>query len=351
MSVQLTYNNLGDSGLKVSPLIVGCMGFGSSQWADWVNEDEEECMKILKKCYDNELRTFDTADVYSNGKSEIILGKFLKKYNIPRDKVVILSKCFFPVNENDPGFMPMKPNDYSPADLYNSKGLSRKHIIEAAQNSVKRLGTYVDVLQIHRLDSTTPKKEIMKALNDVVEQGLTRYIGASSMKATEFAQLQFIAEQNGWFKFISMQNYYNLLYREEEREMIPFCQTNDFGKVAIIPWSPLATGVLARPANVKSESKRGDDDGGILKMLGLDNLKDNEKEILNRVEELAKKHDVSMAVIAIAWALKKGCNPIVGVSSVKRVDDNVRAANLKLTDEEAKYLEEPYQPKRELAWV
>ncbi|KAI5953550.1 hypothetical protein KGF54_002922 [Candida jiufengensis] len=346
MSVQLTYNNLGDSGLKVSPLIVGCMGFGSSQWAGWVKDDEEECLRILKKCYDNELRTFDTADVYSNGKSEILLGKFLKKYNIPREKIVIMTKCFFAVDEYDPSFNSLKANSVSPADLYNSKGLSRKHILEAAQNSVRRLGTYIDVLQIHRLDPTTPKKEIMKALNDVVEQGLTRYIGASSMKATEFAQLQFIAEQNGWFKFISMQNYYNLLYREEEREMIPFCQENDLGKVSIIPWSPIARGVLARPFDVKSENKRTEEDK-TFKMLGLDSLTDADKEILKRVEELAKKHNVSMAVVATSWVLRqKGCNPIVGISSEERADDIIKAITFNLSDEEAKYLEEPYIPKK-----
>ncbi|KAI5966538.1 LPG20 [Candida pseudojiufengensis] len=347
MSVQLTYNNLGDSGLKVSPLIIGCMGYGAPEWAGWVKDDEEEIFKILKKCYDNQLRTFDTADVYSNGKSEILLGKFLKKYNIPRDKVVIMTKCFFAIDENNYGFNSLRSPDVSPADLYNSKGLSRKHILEAVNGSVRRLGTYIDVLQIHRLDPTTPKKEIMRALNDVVEQGLTRYIGASSMKATEFAQLQFIAEQNGWFKFISMQNYYNLLYREEEREMIPFCQNNDLGKVAVIPWSPIARGVLARPLDVKSQNKRDEEDK-TWQMLGLDKLTESDKTILLRVEELSKKHAVSMAVVATAWVLSKGCYPIVGISSEERADDIIKATTLKLSDDELKFLEEPYIPKKSL---
>lgn len=222
MPIELKYNNLGDSGLKIAPVIVGCMTYGSKAFADWVMDDEEEIFKILKHAYDSGLRTFDTADVYSMGKSEEILGKFLKKFDIPRDRVVILSKVFFPVDTKTPGFNLADREKFPAINYVNSQGLSRKHILDAVQASVDRLGTYIDVIQIHRLDLTTPKKEIMKALNDVVDQGLARYIGASSMKAIEFAQLQFVAEQNGWHKFISMQNYHNLLYREEEREMIPF---------------------------------------------------------------------------------------------------------------------------------
>ncbi|EGW35046.1 uncharacterized protein SPAPADRAFT_69392 [Spathaspora passalidarum NRRL Y-27907] len=343
VDAEIKYNNLGSSGLKIAPIIVGCMSYGSKAWNDWVIEDEEEVLKILKRCYDVGLRTFDTANVYSNGRSEELLGKFLKTYNIPRDRVVILSKVFGPVNTEDPNFSFATAANYPAIDWYNSKGLSRKHIFDAVKGIQQRLGTYVDVLQIHRLDHDTPKKEIMKTLNDIVDQGYTRYIGASSMKAVEFAQLQFIAEQNGWHKFISMQNYYNLIYREEEREMIPFCQEGDFGDVGIIPWSPIARGILARPKNWPKSTR--DKTDFALKYLHLSDLPEQDREIVNRVEELAKKHKVSMAVLATAWVINKGCNPIVGLSSVGRVDDIIHAANLTLTPEETKYLEEPYNPR------
>ncbi|KAI5961571.1 LPG20 [Candida theae] len=348
MSIELKYNNLGESGLKIAPLIVGCMSYGSKKWAEWVLEDEEEIFKILKKCYDLGLRTFDTADVYSNGVSEIVLGKFLKKYDIPRERVVILSKCFMPVDPREPGFNALRASNLTDKDFANSRGLSRKHIFDAVNASVERLGTYLDVLQIHRLDQTTPKKEIMRALNDVVDQGLTRYIGASSMKATEFAELQFIAEHNGWHKFISMQNYYNLIYREEEREMIPFCKSNDLSKVGIIPWSPIARGVLTRPVGKVSENKRQESDKTFAR-LGLDNLTDADKEIINRIEKVAKDHNESMAVIATAWVISKGCNPIVGLNSEKRVEDIIRATTVELSEDEFKYLEEPYKPKNALS--
>lgn len=344
MSIELKYNNLGDSGLKIAPVIVGCMTYGSKAFADWVMDDEEEIFKILKHAYDSGLRTFDTADVYSMGKSEEILGKFLKKFDIPRDRVVILSKVFFPVDTKTPGFNLADREKFPAINYVNSQGLSRKHILDAVQASVDRLGTYIDVIQIHRLDHTTPKKEIMKALNDVVDQGLARYIGASSMKAVEFAQLQFIAEQNGWHKFISMQNYHNLLYREEEREMIPFCQDNVIGKVGIIPWSPIARGVLARPITEASVNSRDKTDK-TFKMLGLDELNNVDKEIVSRVEKVSKDRSVSMAVVATAWSISKGFNPIVGLSSVARVDDILNATTMKLTEEEIKYLEEPYVPK------
>lgn len=339
----MQFQKLGDSGLHISKIIVGCMSYGSKAWADWCIEDEELALNILKKCYDNGLRTFDTADVYSNGQSEVLLRKFIEKYNIPRDRIVILSKLFFPVEPKDPGFkLFTKPEpEY---EYLNSKGLSRKHIFDAAKASTERLGTYIDVLQIHRLDDT-PKKEIMKALNDVVEQGFTRYIGASSMKAVEFVELQFIADKYGWHKFISMQNYYNLLDREDERELIPFLKNSTLGPVTSIPWSPIARGVLARPYNAKTDSIRLKTDYGI-SMLGLDNVNDAEKKIIDRVEEVAKKHNVSMANIATAWVLSKGHCPIVGLSSEARVEDTIKAFDVKLSEEDIKYLEEPYLPKK-----
>lgn len=341
----MSFQTLGDSGLHISKIIVGCMSYGLKDWAEWCIEDEEVALKILKKCYDNGLRTFDTADVYSNGKSEILLRKFIEKYNIPRDRIVILSKLFFAVEPEIPSFrLGMKPTDKPDYEYLNSKGLSRKHIFDAVKASNERLGTYIDVIQIHRLDNT-PKKEIMKALNDVVEQGYARYLGASSMKAVEFAELQFIADKHGWFKFVSMQNYYNLIHREDEHELIPFLKNSTLGPVTSIPWSPIARGILARPLDASANTLRLKTDLA-LKNMGLDHTAEADKEIIKRVEEVAKKHKVSMANIATAWVLSKGHCPIVGISSEERVDDTIRAFDVKLSEEDIKYLEEPYVPKK-----
>lgn len=336
----IEWTRLGKSGLKISKIIIGFMSYGSKKWADWVEDDEEKIFAILKRAYDLGLRTYDTADVYSNGYSEIILGKFLKKYNIKRDKVVILTKVFNPVDEDLDLRHGARGPDVKDVDLINSKGLSRKHIFDGAENSVKRLGTYIDVLQIHRLDKETEPEEILKALNDVVDKGLTRYIGASSMRATEFAELQFTAEKHGWHKFIVIQDLYNLLYREEERETIPFAKKHGVG---IIPWSPNARGVLTRSLTETSNRKNSDPQ---FKNLGLNNLTDEDKEIINRVEEIAKKHGVSLAIISTAWVLSKGAYPIVGLNSVQRVEEAVTASHFKLTEDEIKYLEEPYKPKK-----
>lgn len=336
------YHKLGDSGLNISKIIVGCMSYGSKDWLDWVIGEKQEVFKILKACYDAGLRTFDTADAYSNGVSEKLLGEFLREYKIPRERVVILTKVFFLVDESDPGAQFMDPKYENDADWGNSKGLSRRYILEAVKKSVERLGTYIDVYQIHRLDHSTPKKEIMRALNDVVSQGYARYIGASTMRAVEFAELQFIAEQNGWFKFISMQNFYNLLYREEEREMIPFCQESSLGKVGCIPWSPIGRGLLARPYG--SLGTRSSENDKYTKAFGLDNGRESEKKIVDRTEEIAKKHGVAMATVATAWVISKGHSPIVGINKVERVADCLKALEFKLSDEEIAYLEEPYTP-------
>lgn len=263
----------------------------------------------------------------------------MKQYNIPRNKVVLLSKCYFGVVEEDPslGIASVSTND---GEMVNQVGLSRKHIFDAVEKSVERLGTYIDVLQIHRLDRGTPREEIMKALNDVIERGWVRYIGASSMAAWEFQTLQNIADRNGWHKFISMQNYYNLIYREEEREMIPYCQDTGVG---LIPWSPIARGALTRPWSDRS-SKRAETDK-FLEMLVHGREDAIDKKIIERVEEVAKKHNVSMACIATAWTIKKGVCPIIGLSSKERIDETVRNSNFKLSDEDAKYLEEVYVPK------
>jgi aryl-alcohol dehydrogenase-like predicted oxidoreductase len=295
------------------------------------------------------------ADIYSHGVSERIIGKALKQYNIPRSKVVLLSKCYFGVDEANPslGIQSVSTND---GDNVNQVGLSRKHIFDAVEKSVERLGTYIDVLQIHRLDRDTPREEIMKALNDVIEKGWVRYIGASSMAAWEFQTLQNIAEKNGWHKFVSMQNYYNLIYREEEREMvcghhvlqlttnptsqIPYCQDTGVG---LIPWSPIARGALTRPWSDRSSSRAQSDK--FLDALVHQREDKIDKEIIGRVEEIAKKNNVSMACIATSWCIKKGVCPIIGLSSKERVEETVKNIHFKLSDDDAKYLEEAYVPK------
>lgn len=331
----MEYVNLGNSGLKVSKVIMGCMTFGSDKWQPWVM-NEEESLPIFEHAYKAGINTWDTADVYSNGLSEEIVGKALKKYNIPRERVVIMTKLYFPVNEENPHstFVADDP-------MVNMKGLSRKHILDAVAKSVKRLGTYIDVLQIHRLDRQTPKEEIMRALNDVIEQGSVRYIGASSMAAWEFQQLQNVADKHGWHKFISMQNLFNLIYREEEREMIPYCQATGVG---LVPWYALAAGLLARPWNDES-SKRAQTDELMKNIMRKDST-DSDREVVRRVEELSKKKNVAMAQIAIAWQLSHtGVAPILGLNKPKRIDEAVEALKVKLSEEEIEYLKEPYKPK------
>ncbi|KAJ5632531.1 Aldo/keto reductase [Penicillium lividum] len=339
MSAQMEYVRLGNSGLKVSKIILGTMGFGTSEWQDWVL-DEEDSLPLIEHAYKRGINTWDTADVYSHGRSEEIVGKALKKYNIPRNRVVIMTKCFFGVDDEgaQPAISATARNDGA---FVNRAGLSRKHIFDAVDASVERLGTYIDVLQIHRLDRETPREEIMKALNDVVESGKVRYIGASSMAAWEFQTLQNIAAQNGWHKFISMQNYHNLLDREEEREMIPYCL--DSG-VSLIPWSPMARGVLARPWGSTASVRENTD--ATLKGIVRGRENEADKTIVDRVEDLAGKKGVSMAQIAIAWSLSQPSEqPILGLSSIKRIDEAADSLQVKLTPEEIKYLEEPYLPK------
>ncbi|CCF58071.1 hypothetical protein KAFR_0D04230 [Kazachstania africana CBS 2517] len=330
----------GNTGIKISPIIVGCMSYGSKDWAKWVEDDKEKVFKILKHCYDQGLRTFDTADVYSNGLSEKLLKEFMQKYNIRRETVVIMSKVFFPVDETlDLGLGSGLEDELAQLDLTNQQGLSRKHIIDAAKKSVERLGTYMDVLQIHRFDPNTPVKETMRALNDVVEMGLTRYIGASSMLGTQLAELQFTADKYNWFQFVNVQSCYNLVYREDERETIPFAKKHN---LMLTPWSPNHQGLLTRPVGVESTRSSSDI---IINAWGLKNLKPWEVTVINRVEEMAKKKNVSMAVIATAWVIQKGCAPILGMSSIARVDDNIKALDVSFTEEEMKYLEEPYEPR------
>jgi aryl-alcohol dehydrogenase-like predicted oxidoreductase len=281
------YRNLGKTGLRISVPIFGCMSFGDPRTLNWAI-GEEEAMPLLKAAYDRGLNTWDTANVYSNGASETIVGKALKQYDIPRHKVVIMTKCNFAVGETPEvrSFMVAKELKMS-KDYQNQMGLSRAAIFNQVEASLRRLDTpYIDLLQIHRFDPSVPLEETMKALHDLVQSGKVRYIGASSMWATQFARMQFVAERNGWTKFVSMQNHYNLLYREEEREMNRFC--DDTG-VGLIPWAPLCRGHLAR---------RPDQFGSTLRSQG---EKDNapgshgtvepDITIVKRVAELADKHE------------------------------------------------------------
>ncbi|KAL4921723.1 NADP-dependent oxidoreductase domain-containing protein [Aspergillus aurantiobrunneus] len=336
---QMEYVRLGKSGLKISKVILGTMSYGSSKWQDWVL-DEDKALPLIEYAYKRGINTWDTADVYSHGLSEEIVGKALKTYDIPRNRVVIMTKCFFGVDDEGK-WPPIAACSQNNGGMVNRVGLSRKHIFDAVDASIERLGTYIDVLQIHRLDRETPREEIMKALNDVVESGKVRYIGASTMAAWEFQSLNNLAAQKGWHTFISMQNYHNLISREEEREMIPYCLDAGIG---LIPWSPLARGLLARPWRSAPTLRESTD--GALNMLIRNRETGADREIVNRVEEVAKKKGVGMAQVAIAWSLSnKNENPILGLSSKERIDEAVASIKVVLSEEERKYLEEPYLPK------
>ncbi|KAL1844427.1 hypothetical protein VTK73DRAFT_2573 [Phialemonium thermophilum] len=336
----MEYTRLGNSGLKVSKIILGCMTFGSSRWqgSPWVL-DEEESLKVIKKAYDLGINTWDTADTYSNGQSEVIVGRALKKFNIPRSKVVIMTKIFNPVMDDE-----SRPASVNDGPLVNQMGLSRKHIFAAVDNCLKRLDTdYIDVLQIHRLDRDTPPEEIMRALHEVVVSGKVRYLGASSMYAWEFARLQYTAQLHGWTPFVSMQPFYNLLYREEEREMLPFCRATGVG---VVPWSPLARGMLAKPRN-----RGGDAGSGAASLRGQTDAKtrawfaDANLDIVDAVEKVARDKGVGMPLVATAWVLHKGCWPIVGLNSEQRVVETVQALQVRLSDDEMRFLEAGYRPR------
>ena len=328
------YRQLGKSGLRVSVPILGAMGFGDKRWQKWVTE-EDEALPVLKAAYDRGLNTWDTANVYSNGVSEEIIGKAIKKYEIPRHKLVICTKLCGTVREgNGPETMALKDIDNT-VDYVNQRGLSRQGILAAVNASLARLDTpYIDLLQIHRFDKTVPIEETMKALHDLVESGKVRYIGASSMWVYQFATMQFVAEKNGWTKFVSMQNYYNLLYREEEREMNKFCLETGVG---LIPWGPLSQGQLARPHHIN---------GSTVRSSGKPALPEADVLIISRVEELSKKRGWKMGSVALAWLNRKGISsPICGFSSIERLDEALEATGKVLTAEEVEYLEGPYIPK------
>ncbi len=317
----MDYVNLGNTGLKVSRICLGMMSYGTSEWRDWVlNEDESR--PFIQRALELGLNFFDTADMYSLGVSEEVTGRALKDF-ARRDEVVIATKVYHPMS-----------------DRPNRGGLSRKHILDACDDSLKRLGTdYIDLYQIHRFDPETPIEETLAALDELVRSGRVRYLGASSMFAYQFAQLLYTADLNGWHRFVSMQNHYNLIYREEEREMLPFCQSEGVG---VIPWSPLARGYLTRRPSEREGTTRGRSDG--MAKDWYDQPSDD--AVAEAVVSLAEKRGDAPARVALAWLLHQPAvtAPIVGATKMKHLEDAVKATELSLSAEELAELERPYQP-------
>jgi len=335
---KMKYVRLGNSGLKVSKIILGCMSYGHPSWnGSWVLP-EEEGIKHIKVAYDAGINTFDTANVYSNGYSEIILGKAIKQHNLPRDEIVVMTKLFSVVARDPGSFVREDPDGQGYA---NQHGLSRKHIFDSVKHSLERLQLdYIDLFQCHRFDPDTPIEETMQALHDVVKAGYVRYIGMSSCYAWQFHAMQNYAIANHLTPFISMQNHHSLVYREEEREMFPTLKL--FG-VGSIPWSPLGRGLLTRPLG--QQTKRSSSDSFLIRMTDT-MLRESTEKIVNRVEEIAKKRGISMAQVALAWSMgKEGVSaPVVGTTSLENLMDLIGAVHVQLTEEEVKYLEEPYHP-------
>lgn len=314
------------------------MSYGSSEWSDWVIESQEEMNQHIKEAYEAGIQTFDTANVYSNGKSEIMLGNAIKELGLPRDEIVIMTKVFFTVGR-EKKFVRQPRDDEG---YINQNGLSRKHIFDSVKHSLERLQMdYIDVLQCHRFDPDTPIEETMQALHDVVKAGYVRYIGMSSCWAYQFHAMQNYAISNNLTPFISMQNHYSAVYREEEREMFPTLKL--FG-VGSIPWSPLARGLLTRPLKDKSKTKRGKNDLGDL----LDRYQESAgtERIVKAIEEIANNRGISMAQVALAWILSKDyvTAPIIGTTSLANLRDCIDGVNVKLTEEEIRGIEEHYIP-------
>lgn len=321
----MQYVNLGNTGLRVSRICLGMMTYGSPQWRDWVL-DEAAARPFVQHAWEAGINFFDTANMYSSGVSEEITGKLLREC-AQRDQVVIATKVYFPTGP--------KPNQ---------GGLSRKHILDSIDASLKRLGVeYIDLYQIHRWDPHTPIEETMEVLHDVVKAGKVRYIGASSMYAWQFAKAQQIATLNGWTRFISMQNHYNLIYREEEREMIPMCI--DMG-VGVIPWSPLARGFLAgnrTREQQNDETARAKSDRFAHDMY----YTDADFNIVDQLKSLATDLGVKPAQLALSWMLHKPgiTAPIIGASKLYQLEEAISAAEITLSNEVIERLEAPYHPK------
>jgi aryl-alcohol dehydrogenase-like predicted oxidoreductase len=342
----MRYTSLGKTGLKVSRICLGMMTYGSPKWRPWVL-DESAARPFVQRALDLGVNFFDTANMYSNGESERVTGKLLSEF-ARREDVVIATKVFYPVADNiegDSGRMarPEGQKDFRP----NRQGLSRKNILHAVDASLSRLGTdYIDLYQIHRWDPATPIEETMEALHDVVKAGKVRYIGASSMWAWQFARAQQVAKERGGTPFASMQNHYNLVYREEEREMIPLCR--DLG-VALIPWSPLARGFLA--GNRKPGDKDVAADNSATSRAKTDDIalryyyNDADFAVVDAVRAVAQARDVSNAQVAYAWLLHKGVTaPIVGASKLPQLEEAALATELSLAAEDIAALEAAYRP-------
>jgi aryl-alcohol dehydrogenase (NADP+) len=323
----MDYVNLGTTGTKVSRLCLGMMTYGTSQWREWVL-NEEAAKPLIRRAVEAGINFFDTADMYSVGVSEEITGRALKEFAGSRENVVIATKVFNPMSD--------APND---------RGLSRKHIMAAIENSLRRLGVdYVDLYQIHRFDPHTPIEETVEALNDLVRAGKVLYLGASSMYAWQFLKMLQTQRENGLARFVTMQNHYNLVYREEEREMIPLCLSEGIG---LIPWSPLARGFLAgnRKANEDkkhSETTRARTDEYAHSLY----YRESDFTVVDRLSEIAQARGVKNAQVALAWILSRPgiTSPILGVSKPYQLEDALAAMSIQLTSEEIAKLEEPYEP-------
>jgi len=323
----MEYVNLGRTGLKVSRICLGTMTYGTSKWRPWIL-DEEPSRPFIKRALELGINFFDTADMYSLGVSEEVVGRALTDF-ARRDHVVIATKVFWPMSED--------PNDH---------GLSRKHILSAIDSSLRRLGTdYVDLYQIHRWDPQTPIEETLRALDEIVRSGKARYIGASSMMSWQFAKALHTSDRLGLARFVSMQNHYNLVYREEEREMIPLCIEEGIG---IIPWSPLARGFLAgnRRTTQHGDTQRSKTDGFAHELY----YAPEDFTVAGRVGEVAKARGVSAAQVALGWMLQKPgiTAPIVGATKMPQLEEAVAAVDLRLSDDEMTRLEAPYVPHRVL---
>jgi aryl-alcohol dehydrogenase (NADP+) len=319
----MDYVRLGRSGLKVSRICLGTLTFGAPSWRKYVL-DLDESRPIVQRALELGINFFDTADMYSYGVSEEIVGRLLGE-SARREEVVIATKVYFPMSDD--------PND---------GGLSRKHIMAAVEASLRRLNTdYIDLYQIHRWDYRTPIEETLAALHDLVRSGKVRYIGASSMHAWQFTKALYVADLRGWTRFVAMQNHYNLVYREEEREMIPLCQAEG---VATLPWSPLARGFLAgnRSRSGERPTRRARNDALADEMY----FRDSDFDVLDQVVSIAQKRGAAAAQIALAWLLHKPgvTSPIVGVRKLDHLEQAVEALDLDLSDEECALLEEPYRP-------
>jgi len=320
----MEYTTLGSTGMEVSRICLGCMSFGSSDWREWVLE-EEESREIIERAIDLGINFFDTANMYSEGESERVLGDVLSDYD--RDSQVVATKGYFQMDDGNP----------------NSGGLSRKAIEQELQNSLDRLGMEtVDLYQLHRWDDETPIEETLRALDDAVRRGDARYVGASSMWARQLADALHESERRNLERFVTMQNHYNLVYREEEREMLPLCDDEGVG---VIPWSPLARGYLTRPHDEIDATTRGETEEHLYEHPYREG---GGPEINERVAELAAEKGVTMAQIALAWLLHKDWvdAPIVGTTSVEHLEDAVEALEISLSSSDMAYLEEPYEPVR-----